>query len=159
MRRLMSNGRVPKPSTRSSPNIPLEPISGDRTGQEILRTDNVEIRRIQIERLGYETFLQQVGGIIRDRDTDAGGERQLICIPFEDDEPLMLLKVVCPSTGHIHVLRVPPSMDIVPRSKLSSLNRSRTVEGTASPLHRQCKTCHRGLFSPHLLYTASPPRE
>jgi hypothetical protein len=81
------------------------------TGQEILRTDNVEIRRIAIERLGYETFLQQVGGVIRDRDTDAGGDRQLICIAFEDDEPLMLLKVICPSTGHLHVLRVPPYMD------------------------------------------------
>ncbi len=81
------------------------------TGQEILRTDNVEIRRVSIERLGYETFLQQVGGVIRDRDTDAGGERQLICIAFDDDEPLMLLKVICPSTGHLHVLRVPPDMD------------------------------------------------
>lgn len=78
------------------------------TGQEILDTLNVELRRILIERLGYEVFLQQVGGIIRDRDQDAGGERQLISIPFEDDEPLMLLKVVCPSTGHTHVLRVPP---------------------------------------------------
>ncbi len=80
------------------------------TGQEILNTDNVELRRILIERLGYETFLQQVGGIIRDCDRDAGGERQLICVPFEDDEPLMLLKVVCPSTGHTHVLRVPPDL-------------------------------------------------
>jgi hypothetical protein len=80
------------------------------TGQEILRTDNVEIRRVLIERLGYETFLHQVGGVIHDRDTDAGGERQLICIAFDDDEPLMLLKVICPSTGHIHVLRVPPYM-------------------------------------------------
>lgn len=80
------------------------------TGQEILNTENVEIRRVLIERLGYETFLQQVGGVIRDRDTDAGGERQLIYIPFDDDQPLMLLKVICPSTGHTHVLRVPPYM-------------------------------------------------
>jgi hypothetical protein len=61
-----------------------------------------------IERFGYEKFLEQVGGVIRDRDRDAGGERQLICIAFDDDEPLMLLKVICPSTQHIHVLRVPP---------------------------------------------------
>ena len=63
-----------------------------------------------IERLGYETFLQQVGGLVRDRDQDAGGERQLVYVPFEDDEPLMVLKVTCPSTGHIHLLRVPPHM-------------------------------------------------
>jgi hypothetical protein len=125
MRRLMSNGRVPKRSTISPVTLTQEPISADRdrsmilghravkslNGQEILRTDNVEIRRIAIERLGYETFLEQVGGVIRDRDTDAGGDRQLICIAFEDDEPLMLLKVICPSTGHLHVLRVPPYMD------------------------------------------------
>ena len=66
--------------------------------------------RIEIEKLGYETFIAQVGGVIRDRDTDAGGERQLVCVAFEDDEPLMLLRVICPSTGHLHVLRVPPDM-------------------------------------------------
>lgn len=80
------------------------------TGQDILNTENVELRRVLIERLGYETFLQQVGGMVRDRDQDAGGERQLVCIMFEDDEPLMVLKVTCPSTGHTHVLRVPPFM-------------------------------------------------
>lgn len=80
------------------------------TGQDILNTDNVELRRVLIERLGYETFLQQVGGLVRDRDTDTGGERQLVYVPFEDDEPLMVLKVTCPSTGHLHVLRVPPEM-------------------------------------------------
>lgn len=80
------------------------------TGQDILNIENVELRRVLIERLGYETFLQQVGGLVRHRDRDAGGERQLICIPFEDDEPFMVLKVTCPSTGHIHILRVPPYM-------------------------------------------------
>lgn len=78
------------------------------TGQDILNTENVELRRVLIERLGYETFVRQVGGLVRDRDRDAGGERQLICIAFEDDEPLMLLQVICPSTGHLHILRVPP---------------------------------------------------
>lgn len=82
--------------------------SDSLTGQDILNIENVELRRVLIERLGYETLLQQVGGLVRDRDQDAGGERQLVYIPFEDDEPLMVLKVTCPSTGHIHVLRVPP---------------------------------------------------
>lgn len=80
------------------------------TGQDILNTENVELRRVLIERLGYETFLQQVGGLVRDRDRDAGGERQLVCVTFDDDEPLMILQVICPSTGHTHVLRVPPYM-------------------------------------------------
>lgn len=84
--------------------------SDSMTGQDILNVENIELRRVLIERLGYETFLQQVGGLIRDRDRDAGGERQLVYIPFEDDEALMILKVICPSTGHTHVLRVPPHM-------------------------------------------------
>lgn len=80
------------------------------TGQDILNTENVELRRVLIERLGYETLLQQVGGLVRDRDLEASGERQLVYVPFDDDEPLTLLKVICPSTGHLHVLRVPPYM-------------------------------------------------
>lgn len=80
------------------------------TGQEILNTENVELRRVLIEHLGYETFLEQVGGLVRDRDLDAGGERQLVIVPFDDDEPLTLLKVICPSTGHLHILRVPPDV-------------------------------------------------
>jgi len=116
MRTLMSRGRVPRkkrpPSplamaTAPSPAV-AAPAPGLPTGQEILDTENAELRRILIEQLGYEAFLQQVGGLIRDRDRDPGGERQLILVPLEDDEPLMLLKVVCPSTGHLHVLRVPP---------------------------------------------------
>ena len=80
------------------------------TGQDILNTENAELRRVLIERLGYERFLQQVGGVIRDADTDKGGDRQLVCVALEDDEPLMVLRVTCPSTGHIHILRVPPDM-------------------------------------------------
>lgn len=80
------------------------------TGQDILNTENVELRRVLIERLGYETFLRQVGGVVRDQDQDAGGERQLVCIAFDDDEPLMVLKVTCPSTGYTHILRVPPDL-------------------------------------------------
>ena len=89
-----------------SDRMAFEPQS--MTGQDILNMENVELRRVLIERIGYEKFLQQVGGLVRDRDMDAGGERQLIYVPFDDDEPFMVLKVTCPSTGHIHILRVPP---------------------------------------------------
>ncbi len=111
MRSLMANGRVPKRSNQvSPPSRPTGqfPTGQFPTGQDILNTENVETRRRLIEQLGYDRFLQQVGGVIRDRDTDPGGERQLIAIALEDDEPLMLLKVICPSTAHLHVLRVPP---------------------------------------------------
>lgn len=114
MRSLMSNGRVPRKPARSRSPERHEPTSGNQTyaitGQDILKVENVEIRRLLIEQMGYETFLEQVGGLVRDRDRDVGGERQLVSIPFEDDEPLMILKVICPSTGHLHILRVPPDM-------------------------------------------------
>lgn len=95
-------------SVQVSDHIAFEPQS--ITGQDILYIENVELRRVLIERLGYATFLQQVGGVVRHRDRDAGGERQLVCVTFDDDEPLMVLKVTCPSTGHIHILRVPPHL-------------------------------------------------
>jgi hypothetical protein len=84
----------------------------EKTAQDILNEENVELRRQLIEQMGYEKFIEQVGGVIRHRDRDAGGERHLIYVPFEheDDEPIMVLRVTCPSTGHIHVLRVPPYM-------------------------------------------------
>lgn len=115
MRTVMSHGRVPRKNRRPEPfpSVPQPAIDSEPglpSGQKILNTENVELRRILIEQLGYDVFVQQVGGLIRDRDTDPGGERQLIWVPLEDDEPLMLLKVICPSTGHIHVLRVPPDL-------------------------------------------------
>ena len=114
MRTLMSRGRVPRRKhsqttvTKTTAEAAIASPPGLPSGQEILNTENAELRRILIEQLGYEAFLQQVGGLIRDRDTDRGGERQLISVSLENDEPLMLLKVICPSTGHLHVLRVPP---------------------------------------------------
>jgi hypothetical protein len=115
MRHMMSNGRTPRRSIQSSPPPPPQVQQSETqraliSGWEILEIGNIELRRRMIERLGYEAFLDQVGGLVRDRDRDLGGDRQLIHIPFEDDESLMLLKVVCPSTGHLHVLRVPPHM-------------------------------------------------
>lgn len=75
---------------------------------EILNVRNVTRRRVLLERFGLDRFIQEVGGLIIDRDRDAGGERQLISIPLEDDEPILALRVKCPSTAHSYVLRVPP---------------------------------------------------
>ena len=84
----------------------------------LLDEDNVEIRRRIIEQLGYEKICERLNAInidtwreytllkidrveiIYDRDT----EQEI------DREPMLLLKMTCPSTGHIHILRVPPEM-------------------------------------------------
>lgn len=80
------------------------------TGADILAEANTEVRRVMMERIGYERFLAEVGAHELDRDHDAGGERRLVRIDLPDDEPFVALSVQCPSTGRQYVLRVPPTI-------------------------------------------------
>ena len=75
---------------------------------DLLRVRNVTHRRVLLERFGLDRFMHEVGGLVLDRDRDAGGVRQLLSVPLPDDEPLHVLRVSCPSTAHVYVLRVPP---------------------------------------------------
>ena len=75
---------------------------------EILGTVNVELRRVLMERMGYEAFMAQAQSETLDTDTDAGGERQLLRVPIAGDEPLVCVSVFCPFTGRQYMLRVPP---------------------------------------------------
>lgn len=77
---------------------------------EILAERNAEVRRVMIERVGYERFLDRANAQVLDRDNDRGGERRLLRIDIEGDEPLVCVSVQCPSTNHRFVLRVPPNM-------------------------------------------------
>jgi len=78
--------------------------------EEILAERNAEVRRVMIERFGYERLLERAEAEELDRDTDAGGERRLLRIEMPGDEALVCVSVRCPSTGHHFVLRVPPDM-------------------------------------------------
>ena len=78
------------------------------TPDEIFAEKNAEIRRVMMERFGYERLLDNARAEELDRDQDAGGERRLLRVPIEDDEDLVCVAVQCPSTGHRFVLRVPP---------------------------------------------------
>ena len=80
------------------------------TAEEVLNTANVELRRILIERMGYERFLAQAHATIIDQDRDPGGIRQLVRVPLDGDEPLVCVSVRCPSTGRQYIIRVPPQM-------------------------------------------------
>lgn len=79
-------------------------------GREVMAIRNVQRRRVLLERIGLDRFLADVGGLVIDRDRDAGGERSLIRVPFDDDEDLVAVLVQCPSTGGRYALRVPPSI-------------------------------------------------
>ncbi len=87
----------------------------------LLDEDNAEIRRVLIQQLGYEKICERLGA----ETIDTWREYTLLKIDnieavYEDeddenDEPsnweaLVMLKMTCPSTGHIHILRVPPAM-------------------------------------------------
>jgi leucine-rich repeat protein SHOC2 len=83
----------------------------------LLNEQNAELRRILLQQIGYERICQELDAI----ELDIWREYKLLKIDgierFRDwrrgrdiNEPMVLLKMTCPSTGHIHVLRVPPEM-------------------------------------------------
>jgi leucine-rich repeat protein SHOC2 len=83
----------------------------------LLDENNAEIRRALIDRVGYEKICEVLKAI----ELDTWREYTLIKIdnfqPVFDrslqsisKEPIVLLKMTCPSTGHIHLLRVPPDI-------------------------------------------------
>lgn len=79
------------------------------SGPEVLRAPNAEVRRVLLERMGYERFLTEVDARLLDKDADPGGERRLLRVPLPGDEDLVCLAVFCPSTRRQYVLRVPPT--------------------------------------------------
>jgi hypothetical protein len=77
---------------------------------EILNEANAEVRRVMLERVGFEWFFRSADAEVLDQDRDPGGERRLLRVPLPNDEPLVCLSVACPSTGRQYALRVPPAM-------------------------------------------------
>jgi hypothetical protein len=80
------------------------------SGADIMGQDNTEVRRVMLERMGYERFLSQVKAETVDEDQDTGGQRRLLRVPMGNDEPLVCLSVHDPSTGGQYLLRVPPTV-------------------------------------------------
>lgn len=76
--------------------------------EEVMEARNVELRRVLLERVGYERFIEQTHAETLDKDRDPGGERRLLKVPMKQDEDLVCLSVSCPSTARRYFLRVPP---------------------------------------------------
>jgi leucine-rich repeat protein SHOC2 len=73
----------------------------------LLDEDNAEIRQVLIQQVGYEKICERLGAETSDN------WREYILLKIEADidlEPIVLLKMTCPSTQHIHILRVPPEI-------------------------------------------------
>ncbi|MFQ4143472.1 DUF6745 domain-containing protein [Chlorogloeopsis sp. ULAP02] len=73
----------------------------------LLEEKNAELRRVLIQGIGYARIIEQLQAI----ELDSYQEYTLLKIENEVDvEAIYLLKMTCPSTGFIHVLRVPPDI-------------------------------------------------
>ncbi|BAY40994.1 hypothetical protein NIES2111_53840 [Nostoc sp. NIES-2111] len=73
--------------------------------QWLLTETNAELRRVIIQGIGYVRICQELQAVELDNWTDY----TLLQIDNPIDvEPIYLLKMTCPSTGFVHVLRVPP---------------------------------------------------
>jgi hypothetical protein len=74
----------------------------------LLEEDNAELRRVLIQGIGYARICQELQAV----ELDYWREYVLLGIEESIDvEPIYLLKMTCPSTGYVHVLRVPPSVN------------------------------------------------
>ncbi len=73
----------------------------------LLSENNAELRRILIQAIGYNRICDELQAI----QLDSFREYDLIKIDADTDlEPIVLLKMICPSTGYTHVLGVPPNI-------------------------------------------------
>ena len=76
--------------------------------QWLLEEFNFEIRQVLLQGIGYERVSQELEAIA----IDSWREYTLLGVDAEiDDEPMLLLKMTCPSTGLTHVARVPPDFE------------------------------------------------
>ncbi len=77
--------------------------------EKVLQESNTEKRRVLIERMGYDRFMTEAKAERLDKDTDPGGERELLKVKLTGDEDMVCLSCFCPSTQRHYFLRVPPA--------------------------------------------------
>lgn len=81
---------------------------------EVLRVPNAQLRSRFLNQLGYQRLLEQVEPEVID--TDDGSQLLGLTVtrdrytPVGIDRTMRLLRVICPSTGAVYILRVPPEV-------------------------------------------------
>jgi hypothetical protein len=74
----------------------------------ILDESNAEVRRILLQEIGYERAITTLGA----RVVDKWREYELVVLDALDmPVRYQLLKMTCPSTGDVHILRAPPDCE------------------------------------------------
>jgi hypothetical protein len=82
---------------------------------EVLRVPNAQLRCSLLKKMGYNSLLEKIKPRILDNSDDGG---QLLEIDsgiregtvFGMDKMMRLVKVICPSTNQMYLLRVPPNI-------------------------------------------------
>jgi hypothetical protein len=82
-----------------------EQISTDKINGE----KNAEVRRVMIERYGFERYMLDAGASI----LDELGEYKLISVPDPAERQMVALKMVCPTTGAVYIHAVAPHLRTV----------------------------------------------
>jgi hypothetical protein len=75
----------------------------------LLEEPNAALRRVLLQGIGYGRICQELEA----EEIDCYRDYRLLELAIEDefDEPIYLLKMICPSTGFIYVVRVPPDVE------------------------------------------------
>ena len=85
----------------------VEMKQGTLNARDITKCKNAEIRRVLMERFGYEKFLREMKGVVTHRD----GDSRLIRIDWhKNEESIKLVRVKDSSTNRYYLLRVPPNV-------------------------------------------------
>ena len=77
-------------------------IKSKLNAQEIINCKNQVIKRELIERFGYKRLVKALKGEIIHKHKQS----ELIRVNIKEDEPLVVVKVIDPSTKDIYLLRV-----------------------------------------------------
>jgi len=81
------------------------------TAAVILGERDVEVRRVMLERAGFDRVLDRMGLVDTGSWENMQGDREtasLYRLDLDGDEPLLVVRVECPSTGRVYLLRVDP---------------------------------------------------
>ncbi|MEG4089399.1 DUF6745 domain-containing protein [Microcoleus sp. Pol12B4] len=103
----------------------------------LLTEQNAEVRRVLIQAIGYPRICQE----LQATELDTWQEYTLLKIDNNIDiEPIYLLKMTCPSTGHLHALRVPPKVRSSSRASLTAKEAISWVNWGIDPEEFQVQT-------------------
>lgn len=81
------------------------------SARDILKQNNVEVRRAMLLLKGIEEFVKEANGEVLDTWNDAAGMPcRLVRVQMEDDEPLVVYQWKCPTSGKEGFLRVNPNL-------------------------------------------------